>query len=51
MTNPIAPLCLIIECRDCGHDFHPDSSPHPDRCWECAELADADSDTLTGGAR
>lgn len=27
-------------CRDCGHNFSPESSPHLDRCWECAERAD-----------
>lgn len=35
-----APLCDWVECRDCPVAFHPDSSPHLDRCWECAELVD-----------
>ncbi len=33
----------MIECLGCSHDFHPDSSPHLDRCWSCAELADAEA--------
>jgi hypothetical protein len=32
-----------VVCSDCGHDFHPDSSPHLDRCWSCAELADEEA--------
>ncbi len=27
-------------CVDCGQGFHPDSSPHIDRCWACAERDD-----------
>ena len=30
------------ECVDCGHEFWFDSSPHFDRCWQCAERADAE---------
>jgi hypothetical protein len=30
----------MVECRDCPTAFHPDSSPHPDRCWICAEKVD-----------
>jgi hypothetical protein len=30
-------------CVDCGHGFHPDSSPHMDRCWACAERDDEQS--------
>ncbi|MGH3965081.1 MAG: hypothetical protein ACRDRY_17785 [Pseudonocardiaceae bacterium] len=29
-----------VECWRCGHDFEPDSSPHPDACWSCAEEID-----------
>ncbi|HTK61858.1 MAG TPA: hypothetical protein VL595_05760 [Pseudonocardia sp.] len=29
-----------VECRDCPTTFHPDSSPHLDRCWRCAERVD-----------
>lgn len=30
-------------CIDCGHGFRPDSSPHVDRCWACAERDDEES--------
>lgn len=40
MDELIALFSDLVECRDCGHDFSPDSSPHPDRCWECAEISD-----------
>lgn len=30
-------------CVDCGQCFHADSSPHMDRCWECAERDDEES--------
>jgi hypothetical protein len=30
-------------CVDCGQSFHPDSSPHMDRCWACAERDDEES--------
>jgi hypothetical protein len=26
-----------LECVDCSHQFHPDSSPDSDRCWQCSE--------------
>jgi|SRR5581483_5658416 len=29
-----------VECRDCECAFHPDSSPHADRCQACAERVD-----------
>ena len=31
------------ECGDCSHEFHIDSSPEFDRCWMCAERADAEA--------
>jgi hypothetical protein len=31
------------ECLTCGHDFHIDSSPDLELCWECAERADAEA--------
>lgn len=39
-------LCLIpiVVCVDCGSGFHPDSSPHFERCWECAERFDIEGD-------
>jgi hypothetical protein len=36
-------------CAGCGHDFHPDSSPELDRCWQCAEITGTDPETITGG--
>lgn len=34
-------VCTPMElCVDCANLFHPDSSPHVDRCWFCAEQAD-----------
>ncbi len=42
--NPWGRGLALIVCIDCGHDFHPDSSPHLDRCWQCAERADAEAD-------
>jgi predicted Zn-ribbon and HTH transcriptional regulator len=37
------------ECIECGTTFDPDSSPHPDRCGQCAarwDTHDADVQTL-----
>lgn len=31
---------LTIVCTDCGTTVFEWSTPHPDRCWECAETAD-----------
>lgn len=47
-TQPGAPSVARPECVDCGHTFHPDSTPHFDRCWECAERADEQPDTREG---
>ena len=33
----------MAQCVDCSHLFDLDSSPHFDRCWECAERADAEA--------
>lgn len=33
----------LIVCIECGFDFDPDSSPHLDRCWACAEEFDAEA--------
>lgn len=30
-------------CVDCDQGFHPDSSPHMDRCWVCAQRDDEES--------
>lgn len=32
-----------LACVDCGHGFSPESSPHIDRCWACAERDDEES--------
>lgn len=32
-----------VECIGCGCSFEPDSSPHLDRCWQCAERVDQDT--------
>lgn len=32
------------ECLDCGHEFQLDSTPHDDRCWECAERFDVETE-------
>ena len=40
MNEP--PLCERVECRDCVQSFCPDSSPHLDRCYECAARVDGE---------
>ena len=41
---PVPPVpAREIECLDCGHNFDPDTSPDEDRCWMCAERADAEA--------
>jgi hypothetical protein len=27
-----------LACVQCGHSFHPDSSPSAEVCWSCAEI-------------
>lgn len=37
-----APLGERVDCVDCMQSFDPDSSPHEDRCWECAAVFDGE---------
>ena len=40
---PVETWCDWRECVDCRSDFTLDSSPHEDRCWQCAEAFDAEA--------
>jgi hypothetical protein len=33
----------LVACVDCGASVFEWSTPHPDRCWECAEAADLEA--------
>jgi hypothetical protein len=35
---------LYSECIDCGHEFHVDSSPEFDVCWQCSERRAEETD-------
>lgn len=34
----------VVVCIDCDATVFDWSTPHPDRCWECAEAADLEAD-------
>ena len=44
-TPPPSALCeaSLIVCTDCEATVFEWSTPHPDRCWECAETADLEA--------
>ena len=38
-----APCTLVIVWFDCGASVFEWSTPHVDRCWECAEILDLEA--------
>ena len=36
----VAPSPSVVVCIDCGASVFEWSTPHVDRCWECAEILD-----------
>ena len=41
---PIAAEAFVVVCLDCGASVFEWSTPHTDRCWECAEIVDLEAD-------